>query len=331
MHALENIGEDQAPRAINETAESARTSALATGGWGLGYPDFLRIAAPFPLPGLGRGPDRAALLESSWNETWPGHPRSLAEWAGSTARGDLPAIAFQTTLAESGQTLCFKTFSLPPHLAPRSLDFFDLHPGSDVDVVTAARLSATFPYVTPAARVHPSLLAEGDPDARGYHVVDGGYTDNQGVLSAVLWLASCFLDADVRSEATAQRPARNVLDDHGELFVLLLRPFPPAPAPEPASSVEAAFLGPITALSQSRGSGQFERNELALELFRASLAGHPLHIVRLRYPAAGDDSGNERLSLSWHLTRAEMAAQRTAFERLDPALLTELDRVFERR
>src|SRR5262249_27402625 len=53
----------------------------------------------------------------------------------------------------------------------------------DLRAATAARLSASFPYVSPAARSHL-----GDPDSALAHVVDGGYYDNYGVTSLVEWL-----------------------------------------------------------------------------------------------------------------------------------------------
>src|SRR5262245_59332370 len=47
-------------------------------------------------------------------------------------------------------------------------------------MVTAARLSATFPYVTPVSRAWP------DTEARSaQHIADGGYYDNTGMLTAL--------------------------------------------------------------------------------------------------------------------------------------------------
>ena len=51
----------------------------------------------------------------------------------------------------------------------------------DFPAVTAARLSATFPFVTPTARPTQS-------DLGFYHVADGGYFDNFGALAAIQWI-----------------------------------------------------------------------------------------------------------------------------------------------
>jgi len=48
-------------------------------------------------------------------------------------------------------------------------NFHQVHSGRDVRVETATRMSAAFPYVSPAARADTPWNAE--------HLVDGGYFD----------------------------------------------------------------------------------------------------------------------------------------------------------
>jgi hypothetical protein len=57
----------------------------------------------------------------------------------------------------------------------------------DFRVVTAARLSASFPYVSPAAVL---------PTRPRRRVVDAGYYDNYGVTVAAGWLADCLASED---------------------------------------------------------------------------------------------------------------------------------------
>ena len=64
----------------------------------------------------------------------------------------------------------------------------------DIDVATAARLSATFPLVSPAARCSDCK----DPEQ---YVVDGGYIDNSGVESMAEWLEALL--SDERCETSA--------------------------------------------------------------------------------------------------------------------------------
>jgi hypothetical protein len=53
---------------------------------------------------------------------------------------------------------------------------------ADLRLSTAARLSATFTYVSPAARIDPSYAQN------AYHFVDGGYFDNDGTASVIEFL-----------------------------------------------------------------------------------------------------------------------------------------------
>jgi hypothetical protein len=64
----------------------------------------------------------------------------------------------------------------------KSVDFNTLYAGYDIDVVTAARLSATFSYVSPISRY------VGENPQGNYHIADGGYFDNSGVVTMVEWL-----------------------------------------------------------------------------------------------------------------------------------------------
>src|SRR5262249_39660047 len=53
---------------------------------------------------------------------------------------------------------------------------------ADMDLAVAARLSASFPYVTPASH------RGGDGPGGAEYVLDGGYIDNYGTETLVEWL-----------------------------------------------------------------------------------------------------------------------------------------------
>ena len=106
----------------------------------------------------------------------------LSEWFDGVRTGKRPANVFNATLVETGDRLLFSTTYMPvgnPPTPPARWDFHEFHLNDqktqtlDVAVVTAARLSATFPYVTPAARPE-----EGGPNKAHLHIVDGGYFHN---------------------------------------------------------------------------------------------------------------------------------------------------------
>jgi hypothetical protein len=79
-----------------------------------------------------------------------------------------PAVAFYATLAESGELLQIANVALRTASAEndgteadaqtprRERTFADLFPGADIGAVTAARRSATFPWVTPTSCLETS-------------------------------------------------------------------------------------------------------------------------------------------------------------------------------
>lgn len=62
-----------------------------------------------------------------------------------------------------------------------AVEFFRLFPDSHITLSTATRMSATFPYVSPAVSL-PTIPVR--------HVVDAGYYDNYGVNLAAQWIQS---------------------------------------------------------------------------------------------------------------------------------------------
>jgi hypothetical protein len=72
----------------------------------------------------------------------------------------------------------------------------------DLPLATAAQMSATFPYVSSAARVPISI----DRTANSVHFVDGGYYDNDGTASAIEFLRYALAPKrEAKSEASTSR------------------------------------------------------------------------------------------------------------------------------
>ena len=63
------------------------------------------------------------------------------------------------------------------------MSFYDLYRSQDLSIVTAARLSASFPYVSPAARARDPYTDVPLPLRDSFHFVDGCYYDNFGISS----------------------------------------------------------------------------------------------------------------------------------------------------
>jgi hypothetical protein len=144
----------------------------------------LRTIVPIPIPW-----DRGRALEEAWlrsDASWArseGIRESLSAWRQDARAGYRPAVIFNTTVAETGERLPLATTELPEGSAGRvKYDQLFNNTGGELDiaVVTATRLSASFPYVSPAARA--------DIEGQAAHIVDGGFYDNYGISSLVEWL-----------------------------------------------------------------------------------------------------------------------------------------------
>lgn len=266
----------------------AERSSLDAVAWGLVYPDFLRLAVPVfsELPFFWRT-DRGRTLELEWKRDVPLDAR-LSDWRLDVAHNRRPAMVFNTTIADTGQPLLFSTVD---HMIKQSrARTFDTLPGVadfDVPVVTAVRLSATFPYVTPAARADA-----GGPGAPQYHIVDGGYYDNYGTATLVEWL-----------DAALEQCGNEIT----EVLVIRIHSMPSAadkpPADKRGSFYQAAV--PITTLGHVRTAGQLSHSRMELDLLRKRWRERPDHRVNIElatfeYQATGCTEGDP--PLSWHLT-----------------------------
>ena len=154
--------------------------------------------------------DRGWTLERSWQRNSPGlhgakSPLSVtfAELHEAESAGRAPACIFSPFLVEDGRRILISnldladltidvcpTLSLNPdgqatwertRISQPAVEFFRLFPDahSRFAVSTAARLSASFPYVSPVVYL---------PTTPARRVVDAGYFDNYGINVAGAWL-----------------------------------------------------------------------------------------------------------------------------------------------
>lgn len=142
------------------------------------FPDLMQRFVP-----LFRA-DRAVALEQSWERAWASAGFAPDTWAGRrlgrlAARADawIPVLLLNGTHVESGKRIITATVRVDGSAFPDAYDFFALNPG-DVRPSTAALNSARFPYVSPAG----TLVREG---AAVGHLVDGGYFENFGAVTAL--------------------------------------------------------------------------------------------------------------------------------------------------
>jgi hypothetical protein len=203
---------------------AASCSSIEDVAWGLEYYDFVRLLTNFwwSPPGTVH-PDRNWALTKAFSRNLnnplcrtsgsdlPGlQPLTLDGESFTLGKGvelldgrQLPAFTLNTTAVETGGRFLLSNYQVPKNFTPDS----DLLPSesflhaygepcegsphqgysyADLPIATAARLSATFPYVSSASRV-PRKYA---PHA--YHFVDGGYYDNDGTASVIEFLSSAL-------------------------------------------------------------------------------------------------------------------------------------------
>ncbi len=142
---------------------------------------------------------------------------TLRELSLAAFNGKVPAVTFNTTTAENGGRFLLANYQTAPSLTGSiygepplpaesflhaySASPYDLHTRKneavlypDLEILSAARLSATFPYVSPMPRVPrvPQHQSVAEVFAKSLHFADGGYYDNDGTASAIEFLYEAF-------------------------------------------------------------------------------------------------------------------------------------------
>ncbi|MEZ6142327.1 MAG: patatin-like phospholipase family protein [Zavarzinella sp.] len=147
--------------------------------------------------------DRGTALEDLWQSVFRGHLHtSFADLHAGEKAGWRPSIIFSPMLVEDGRQLLISNLNLKHTLINRAnelrgqhdlyqddilskegIEFFKLFPQmhAQFKLATAVRMSASFPYLFPAAEL---------PTNPPRRVVDAGYYDNFGVGIAAEWIYS---------------------------------------------------------------------------------------------------------------------------------------------
>jgi hypothetical protein len=319
--------------ALCRVVEHAACTSLAAAAYGFVFPDLYRVLSPLRVPEL----DRARLQERRWAAIARGGLAAssdvhlLAAWSDDIRSGAKPAVILNATVLETGERIAITpldTLATPDgpdeptrHLGARTLaEFLGEKAGYSVDVWTAARLSATFSYVSPPARacLRPAP-AHACEDARAFgdgrrdadlHLIDGGYADDFGVASAIDWLGRELR----RCRTTGSCPF-----DRVALVEIRAKPFEGVGA-TPSFGWVAEWLGPPKGLATSWAFAQRSANDTAVDLVREldrgreieSFVFEPAPTGRACGPCAAPSSDGETpcarsFPLSWHLSRAQKA------------------------
>lgn len=280
-----------------ELLDSSETSALDEVAWGWTNPDVARAVSPVHWS---REIDRGWALERKWAEvnglrdTNVGQDENdtlLSSWSGEGT----PALIFNSMIVETGQPIVFSNSSFAREGSGRGLrNFYDLYPEKnnlDVRVNTAVRLSASFPYVAPAAR--PDVRSPMAPD---YHLVDGGYYDNYGINSLLGWLSDAFQDD---TSLPAKIP---------DILILQITSFNAAASNKPSEHGWGfQIIAPILAVLEMRGTAQKARDLSELRLFARYYQSKqvPVKVWTAQFGFIGEKPC-EQPPLSWKLDKAQV-------------------------
>ena len=213
--------------------------------------------------------DRGQRLEDSLSNCLPNEQEdlTLGDWGDRAVDGTVPIVVFNSTDAVSGRRVLFDSIPTPRRgssvgktsrpLNYRELMYVGDDSAFDVLPATAARTSATFPYVSPFTKPK-NASPKGDAVA----ICDGGYVDNEGIVSAVNWI-----------DFLIKRWAVLKPDKRPFARILLLR-IEPAYSEDtgklPNSGGVAGSLrwlaGPAEAMVKVRAASQLERGNLESDL-----------------------------------------------------------------
>jgi hypothetical protein len=304
---------------LHDVRVRSTASTLGTVAYALTFRDFPRLVTAGVY---GPEKDRGQLLEEEWarvaaapvvGEDVGRRPepkagkRALHSLSTSIRDGAIPAPIFGATVMETGQRLMVTPIAFAPldvekRERERALTLREFLFGGiclqemerDLDLWTAARLSATFTYISPPAR---SWLDDCPPQKE--HLIDGGYYDEFGVTSALDWLTTVLR---ARKAGDPRLRFKRVL-----LIELSGFPEPTPDSVKPADGLTATLTGPtLTAFLALRQGVATSRNQIDLDRFKHSWNDMLKGRVQIETVAFRPDASRPRGPVSWHLTSEEI-------------------------
>jgi hypothetical protein len=234
-------------------------------------------------------PDRGVELERRWEALSPALRKTFPELAQGEREGWRPSLIYTPTIVEDGRRLFISNLDLEAltHDAAGNEDsigamqLFKRLPGTyrTLHLATAARMSASFPYVSPAAEL---------PLDPRRHLVDAGYWDGYGIAVATAWI---------------RQHANTINENQIDVALIQIRDSPIRETvrnlndPETNQSLRffSELIGPLVGAINTIFAGDVYRNEHLI----AQLA--PIVPGRVAYFTFENDWGGKE-PLSWALT-----------------------------
>ncbi len=329
------------PDTLHQIRIKATSSSLEATAYGVAFRDFPRlVTGGIYHPTL----DRGYLLEREWariaagtvqeegvkkgakedGECWADLKKcSFLHLGEPIGKGLIPAVIFNATVMELGRRLMIT----PLDFAPKGLgrergqtlaDFLfgnslpgAAEPAANLPFWRAARLSATFSFVSPAVRTNVINKREGEEESVWrQHLVDGGYYDNFGVASALDWLQPVL---------ESRREGKDGLN-FSRVLIVQLRGFAGVPEEQikPSPGAKAALIGPLDALFSIREGVAVSRNVIDVDRFIDRWNRELKGKVELKTVEFVPDSKQTAGPLSWHLSKKDIADLKASWGKTPP-------------
>ncbi len=245
--------------------------------------------------------------------------RKFSEYREMEESAEIPTMILGPSIVGDGRKLLMSTrgisylsFTVPgpgvhkkkEHDAVEFGRFFKDQDADSLSFLTALRLSASFPYITPLVNM---------PSEPGIELIDAGVRDNEGFELALRYIFQNreWIDKNTAGVVVVQIKANRPNEV----------PFEDAPVTR-----LDRIIRPIAGVFTSFHNFQVYNKSMLMQYSREEL-GLPINIVRFLL----FESSAEKVSLSWHLTNGEKEQIRTTFENeVNQEALQYLDNVIKK-
>lgn len=256
--------------------------------------------------------------------------KNISDYAIPEKRGDIPMLLMSPTIINDGRKLYIssqhtsymcRTFPFQKNLFNpriRGIDFrrfFEQQDADNLRFLSALRMSATFPYITPNVQL---------PCSPPMEIMDAGLSDNYGILDAIRYIYNF----------------RDWIEEHTSGVVIIsIRDSEKNPdvKSKDAPSLWSKVFNPIGSLYTNWDFLQDFSNDMALD-YSSEWFDNEIDLVTFQYVPRPknwklleekninpENLEKERASLSWHLTKREKESiKRTIHEDYNVAALNKL-------
>ncbi len=298
------------PLTLDQLADNVSRDCLTPVVHRLIYGDLLTVFCPVAVAN-----DRGRILEQTWKKNLHGAlDRKFQELAAGEAQGWRASLIFSPMLVEDGRRLLISNLDLHDlavntgnilqqtdlAYSRTALELYRLFADAhDFLLSTAVRMSASFPYASPAAEL---------PTKPRRRVVDAGYYDNFGVSLAASWVYKNRRWLAENASGVVLIQIRDGLSEANRLLATV----DGTQASSPLERGMEWLTSPPAALLNARESVATFRNDeqlMVLTQYFDDMVGD-LFFTTAAFEFAGE------ASLSWYLTKAEKQAIQQCATRL---------------